>query len=139
MLLVGTERRAATRALRKKSLGVFSKLGDVMEELAEQLQQTVGGAPEDMVTVRQVALCGAAQVRLVLRRGPPHAGRVRADALRSASASVPCVGTRRRARRRPTGATTWCRRSGRWCRCLSRAATRFEGSMGEESACGRRS
>ncbi|KAL6765857.1 molecular chaperone [Haematococcus lacustris] len=44
-------RRAATDLLRKKNLGIFAAFSRVMDEMVQQLNQTVTGLPEDFITV----------------------------------------------------------------------------------------
>jgi hypothetical protein len=43
--------RAATDALRKKQMGVMAGFGRLMDDFMAQMNSTVAGVPEDMVTV----------------------------------------------------------------------------------------
>lgn len=44
-------RKAATKVLRKQTLGMFAQFGEMMDNFAAQMAQTVGGVPEDLVQV----------------------------------------------------------------------------------------
>jgi len=44
-------RRAAANALRRQSLGMFAGLGEVLDRMMQQMNETVGGTPEEFVTV----------------------------------------------------------------------------------------
>lgn len=44
--------RAAVDAMRKEKLGFFAGFGKMMDEMMQQMNDTVGGLPEDLLKVR---------------------------------------------------------------------------------------